>query len=61
MAAGGRVLPGAACAVKWSGIFFLLAFAVLSLMWDAGARRALGLREPYRGRWPTTGPARWVP
>ncbi|MBB5821023.1 dolichyl-phosphate-mannose--protein O-mannosyl transferase [Streptosporangium becharense] len=40
---------GAACAVKWSGIFYLLAFAVLSLAWDAGARRALGLRRPYLG------------
>ncbi|WP_319717242.1 dolichyl-phosphate-mannose--protein mannosyltransferase [Nonomuraea angiospora] len=40
---------GAACAVKWSGIFFLIAFAVMSLMWDMGARRALGLRRPYRG------------
>ncbi|SEG99169.1 Dolichyl-phosphate-mannose-protein mannosyltransferase [Nonomuraea solani] len=40
---------GAACAVKWSGIFFLIAFAVMSLLWDMGARRALGLREPYRG------------
>ncbi|WP_236051479.1 dolichyl-phosphate-mannose--protein mannosyltransferase [Nonomuraea cypriaca] len=40
---------GAACAVKWSGIFFLIAFAVMSLVWDAGARRAVGLREPYRG------------
>ncbi|SDJ51161.1 C-terminal four TMM region of protein-O-mannosyltransferase [Nonomuraea maritima] len=40
---------GAACAVKWSGVFFLIAFAVLSLVWDAGARRALGLRQPYRG------------
>ncbi|GAA3673715.1 phospholipid carrier-dependent glycosyltransferase [Nonomuraea antimicrobica] len=47
---------GAACAVKWSGIFFLLAFAVLSLMWDAGARRALGLREPYRGALAHDGP-----
>ncbi|MCG5216922.1 dolichyl-phosphate-mannose--protein mannosyltransferase, partial [Streptosporangium soli] len=43
------VCLGAACAVKWSGIFFLLAFAVMSLMWDAGARRAIGLRKPYRG------------
>nr|BFE83728.1 hypothetical protein GCM10020093_063290 [Planobispora longispora] len=40
---------GAACAVKWSGIFFLLAFAVMSLVWDAGARRAIGLRRPYTG------------
>ncbi|MEO3875244.1 phospholipid carrier-dependent glycosyltransferase [Nonomuraea sp. B12E4] len=49
LAAG--VCLGAACAVKWSGIFFLIAFAVLSVMWDMGARRALGLREPYRGAW----------
>jgi dolichyl-phosphate-mannose--protein O-mannosyl transferase len=27
----------------------LIAFAVMSLMWDAGARRAIGLRRPYRG------------
>ncbi|WP_271223730.1 dolichyl-phosphate-mannose--protein mannosyltransferase, partial [Streptosporangium carneum] len=40
---------GAACAVKWSGIFFLVAFAVMSLLWDIGARRAVGLRRPYGG------------
>ena len=40
---------GGACAVKWSGVFFLIAFAVLSLMWDAGARKAVGLRSPYQG------------
>ncbi|MEV0150266.1 MULTISPECIES: phospholipid carrier-dependent glycosyltransferase [unclassified Nonomuraea] len=43
------VCLGAACAVKWSGIFFLVAFAVLSFAWDMGARRATGLREPYKG------------
>ncbi|WP_308164710.1 dolichyl-phosphate-mannose--protein mannosyltransferase [Nonomuraea sediminis] len=43
------VCLGAACAVKWSGIFFLVAFALLSLFWDMGARRAIGLRQPYRG------------
>ncbi|MDF2706075.1 MAG: phospholipid carrier-dependent glycosyltransferase [Nonomuraea muscovyensis] len=47
LAAG--VCLGAACAVKWSGIFFLIAFAVLSLVWDLGARRAAGARRPYRG------------
>ncbi|MFC6576987.1 dolichyl-phosphate-mannose--protein mannosyltransferase [Planomonospora parontospora] len=46
--AAGTML-GAACAVKWSGIFFLAAFAVLTLLWDAGARRAVGLRRPYSG------------
>ncbi|MDF5757697.1 phospholipid carrier-dependent glycosyltransferase [Spongiactinospora sp. TRM90649] len=40
---------GAACAVKWSAIFFLVAFAIMSLLWDAGARRAVGLRRPYLG------------
>ncbi|WP_445009389.1 phospholipid carrier-dependent glycosyltransferase, partial [Sphaerisporangium rufum] len=43
------VCLGAACAVKWSGIYFLVAFAVMSLLWDAGARRAVGVRRPYLG------------
>ncbi|MEU6999660.1 phospholipid carrier-dependent glycosyltransferase [Nonomuraea sp. NPDC046570] len=43
------VCLGAACAVKWSGIFFLIAFAVMSLLWDAGARKAVGMRSPYLG------------
>ncbi|RBQ16860.1 phospholipid carrier-dependent glycosyltransferase [Spongiactinospora rosea] len=43
------VCLGAACAVKWSGIWFLVAFAVMALLWDAGARRAVGLRRPYVG------------
>ncbi|WP_327089296.1 phospholipid carrier-dependent glycosyltransferase [Nonomuraea sp. NBC_01738] len=43
------VCLGAACAVKWSGVFFLAAFIVLALVWDMGARRAVGLRKPYVG------------
>ncbi|MBB6476415.1 dolichyl-phosphate-mannose--protein mannosyltransferase [Sphaerisporangium rubeum] len=46
---GAGLCLGAACATKWSGVFFLVAFAVMSVMWDAGARRAIGLRYPYRG------------
>jgi dolichyl-phosphate-mannose-protein mannosyltransferase len=41
--AGGALL-GLSCAVKWSGIWFLLAFAVLSMLWDRGARRSAGSR-----------------
>ena len=33
---------GAACATKWSGIWYLLAFAALAIAWDLGARRAAG-------------------
>ncbi|MEU9891625.1 phospholipid carrier-dependent glycosyltransferase [Sphaerisporangium sp. NPDC051011] len=43
------VCLGAAIATKWSGLFFLAAFAVMSLVWDAGARRAIGLRRPFSG------------
>nr|WP_221475839.1 phospholipid carrier-dependent glycosyltransferase [Sphaerisporangium rubeum] len=46
---GAGLCLGAACGIKWSGVFFLVAFAVMSVMWDAGARRAVGLRRPYRG------------
>jgi dolichyl-phosphate-mannose--protein O-mannosyl transferase len=38
---------GAALATKWSGIYFIVAFAIMSMLWDAGARRRLGLRQPY--------------
>jgi dolichyl-phosphate-mannose-protein mannosyltransferase len=36
---------GAACASKWSGVWFLLAFAGLGLAWDVGAWRAAGYRD----------------
>nr|WP_285704163.1 phospholipid carrier-dependent glycosyltransferase [Microtetraspora sp. NBRC 16547] len=39
---------GAGLATKWTAIFFIAAFAIMSLVWDAGARRATGLRRPYR-------------
>lgn len=47
LAAG--VLLGAACAVKWSGIWFLAAFALLSVLWDVAARRSAGAARPIEG------------
>jgi dolichyl-phosphate-mannose-protein mannosyltransferase len=41
-------LFGCACAVKWSGIWFLAAFAVLSLFWDRAAWREAGVDSPTR-------------
>ncbi|MEV0968902.1 dolichyl-phosphate-mannose--protein mannosyltransferase [Microtetraspora glauca] len=38
---------GAGLATKWTTLFFIVAFAIMTLMWDAGARRAVGLRRPY--------------
>ncbi|RBY76021.1 phospholipid carrier-dependent glycosyltransferase [Geodermatophilus sp. TF02-6] len=39
-------LFGCACAVKWSGVYFLAAFAVLSLFWDRAAWREAGVPRP---------------
>ena len=40
---------GCSCAVKWSGIYFLALFAVLSLFWDRSAWPRPACRTP-RGR-----------
>jgi len=42
------ILLGAACAVKWSGVWFLAAFAILSVLWDRAALRSAGARRPTR-------------
>jgi dolichyl-phosphate-mannose--protein O-mannosyl transferase len=40
---------GAACASKWTGIYFLIAFAGLAIVWDIGARRAAGYPDWLAG------------
>ncbi|MGL5858134.1 MAG: dolichyl-phosphate-mannose--protein mannosyltransferase [Angustibacter sp.] len=35
---------GACCATKWSGLWFLVVFGLLTVLWDVGARRAAGVR-----------------
>lgn len=41
-------LFGCACAVKWSGAWFLATFAVASVLWERSARRAAGHPRPTR-------------
>jgi dolichyl-phosphate-mannose--protein O-mannosyl transferase len=41
-------LFGCSCAVKWSGVYFLAFFAILSLFWDRTAWRDAGVRHPTR-------------
>lgn len=36
---------GLACGVKWSGLYFLAVLALLSVLWDATARRTAGVRR----------------
>ncbi|MCL1869287.1 MAG: phospholipid carrier-dependent glycosyltransferase [Promicromonosporaceae bacterium] len=44
LAAG--VSLGLACGVKWSGLWFVAVFGILTVLWDLAARRAAGI-----GRW----------
>ncbi|NNM46717.1 dolichyl-phosphate-mannose--protein mannosyltransferase [Knoellia koreensis] len=40
---------GLAAGTKWSGLFFLVAFGLMTVWWDLGARRAAGLRHWFWG------------
>jgi dolichyl-phosphate-mannose-protein mannosyltransferase len=40
---------GCATATKWNGLWFLIAFACLAIIWDWGARRAAGYGNWLRG------------
>jgi dolichyl-phosphate-mannose-protein mannosyltransferase len=42
------VCLGLACATKWNGLYVLAAFGVLTVLWDAAARRTAGARRPHR-------------
>ena len=40
---------GLAAGTKWSGLFFLVAFGLMTVCWDMGARRAAGVRRWWWG------------
>ncbi len=45
---GAGVLLGLSTAVKWSGAYWILAFGVLTVIWDITARREAGIARPVR-------------
>ncbi|MFD7654569.1 dolichyl-phosphate-mannose--protein mannosyltransferase [Actinosynnema sp. NPDC059797] len=45
----GGIMLGLACGVKWSGLWFIAFFGVLSVLWSATARRAAGVERPWLG------------
>jgi dolichyl-phosphate-mannose-protein mannosyltransferase len=53
------VCLGCACATKWSGVWFVPAFAALVVAWDLGARRAAGFGTGTRGTVRSDAP--WLP
>ncbi|GAA5043308.1 phospholipid carrier-dependent glycosyltransferase [Nocardia callitridis] len=46
---GAGVLLGLACGTKWSGLYFMAAFGLLSVAFDLAARRAYKVRRPWTG------------
>ena len=40
---------GLSTSTKWSGVFFLAAFGLMTVCWDMGARRAAGVRRWWTG------------
>ncbi|MFF4504515.1 dolichyl-phosphate-mannose--protein mannosyltransferase [Streptomyces sp. NPDC001401] len=46
LAAG--VFLGLAAASKWNGLYFLVFFTALTVLWDVGSRRVAGAGHPYR-------------
>ena len=46
LAAG--VSLGLAAASKWNGLYFLVFFTALTVLWDVGSRRVAGAYRPYR-------------
>ena len=50
---------GAACASKWNGVYYLVAFAGLAVVWDMGARRAAGYANWLAGT--LRSDVKWLP
>ena len=58
LAAG--VLLGLACGTKWNGVYALAAFGLLTVIWEVGARRAVGVGRPWRVALATDAPVAFV-
>ncbi|MFC5217725.1 dolichyl-phosphate-mannose--protein mannosyltransferase [Streptomyces coerulescens] len=41
------LMLGLAIGTKWNGLYFLVAFGLLTVLWDVGARRVAGAYHPY--------------
>ncbi|MFM9607770.1 dolichyl-phosphate-mannose--protein mannosyltransferase [Streptomyces niveiscabiei] len=42
------LMLGLAIGTKWNGLYFMAAFIVMALLWDAGTRKVAGARTPYQ-------------
>lgn len=58
LAAG--VMLGLACGTKWNGIYVLAAFGLLTVLWEVGTRRAVGVRRPWSSSLAADAPVAFV-
>ncbi|MFF9060031.1 dolichyl-phosphate-mannose--protein mannosyltransferase [Streptomyces sp. NPDC014882] len=42
------VMLGLAIGTKWNGLYIMVAFCLMTVLWDVAARRVAGARRPYR-------------
>lgn len=54
------VFLGLACATKWSGVYALAVFGVLTVVWEIGARKAAGAPSPWAGAFLKDGPVAFL-
>ncbi|MEV4310711.1 phospholipid carrier-dependent glycosyltransferase [Actinocrispum sp. NPDC049592] len=55
------VCLGLATASKWGGLYWIAGFGLLTVIWDATARRSAGVRHPWLGMlWRDLLPALWA-
>lgn len=48
---GAGLLLGMACAIKWSGVYWVAAFGLMVVAWDLFLRRDTGVRRAWAGTW----------
>jgi dolichyl-phosphate-mannose-protein mannosyltransferase len=58
LAAG--VMLGLACGTKWSGIYVVAVFGLMTVLWEISARRAVGIRSPALNSLLRSGPVAFV-
>lgn len=51
---------GLACAVKWSGLWYVAAFGLLTVVWDVSLRRQLRVRDPWTATLVRSAPVAFV-
>ncbi|MGW1783513.1 dolichyl-phosphate-mannose--protein mannosyltransferase [Streptomyces sp. NPDC002143] len=44
---GAGVMLGLAIGTKWNGLYVLVAFCLLAVLWDVGSRKVAGAQHPY--------------